>query len=202
MPLSTEEQISKCVDFLERRLLTRKPCFLGDLLDETFGKDLSYKSAYEIQRRLAGRMSTVLGPQVGYKIGATTPGMQKHLGVTTAMPGAMHESRMLTNSVAPDGTIEPLVLNRKDFNGPSVECEITMRLGKDLDARRGKQVGLQDVFDAVSEFYASAELVDDRYGGDTAGEANWQRDGMQPIMVADNCGLLLLSQGMCRFHLT
>ncbi|KXS20789.1 hypothetical protein M427DRAFT_51753 [Gonapodya prolifera JEL478] len=199
MSTPPQTRIDECVDFLYNAHTTRSPCFLGDILDMPFAKDLTYSEAYEIQRRLSSRQSTCLGPVVGYKVGATTPGMQRHLHVTHPMPGAMHASRVIAcdQGAATSGTSNastiPLALSRSSFNGPSVECEVLVQLGDTpLDARghlpgsNAPQLSLEEVLASLDAVWTSAELVDDRYGGDVAGEDNWKRQGMQPIMVADS----------------
>ncbi|KAI9003053.1 hypothetical protein DFJ74DRAFT_695673 [Hyaloraphidium curvatum] len=180
---ASEDRVSHCAAFLLDAHLSRVPCFLGDLIDEPYARGLTYAEAYEVQRRLHDRLAETLGPVAGLKVGATTPGMQKHLHVSHPMPGTMHASRMI-EWPGKDG--EPLRLERAKFNGPSVECEITVRVGPaGLDAR-GKALSLEEVLAALDTVHASAELVDDRYGGDRMGEDNWKREGMQAIMVADS----------------
>ncbi|KAJ3341790.1 hypothetical protein HDU93_004174 [Gonapodya sp. JEL0774] len=151
---------------------------------------------YEIQRLLGARMTPKLGNVVGFKVGATTPGMQRHLHVSYPMPGVMHESRVFAcESLDSECTTAvPLALSRASFNGPSVECEILVRLGpKPLDARGrwdpsvpDRRLTLEEVLASLEAVWTAAELVDDRYGGDIAGEDNWKRDGMQPVMTASD----------------
>ncbi|MFL5254246.1 MAG: 2-keto-4-pentenoate hydratase [Rhodopila sp.] len=91
-------------------------------------------------------------PPRGFKIGATGRRMQEYLGIDAPIAGFMqsrdvHMSRAL---IPFDGLIQP-----------GVECEVAVRLCADLPAG---PCSLERALDAVGEFVAGIELVEDRYG--------------------------------------
>ncbi|MDE2007112.1 MAG: fumarylacetoacetate hydrolase family protein [Rhodospirillales bacterium] len=101
------------------------------------------------QRALAALMGA--DPPAGFKIGATAKRMQDYLGLTGPAAGfipatALHETGA--------------TLRFADFHRPGVECEIAVRLARDLppgpcDAARAA--------DAVGELFAAIEVVENRY---------------------------------------
>ena len=109
---------------------------------------------YAIQHRLHHFLSEAgEGPVTGHKIGCTTLVMRQKLGIDQPCAGAIHGRRVLgdggTWSVA--GRIKP-----------SVECEIAVRLARDLPAIAGHYTA-DSVHAAVGACMASIELCDDRY---------------------------------------
>ncbi len=109
---------------------------------------------YAIQHRLHHLLSEAgEGPVTGHKIGCTTLVMRQKLGIDQPCAGAIHGRRVLgdggTWSVA--GRIKP-----------SVECEIAVRLARDLPAIAGHYTA-DSVRGAVGACMASIELCDDRY---------------------------------------
>jgi len=93
------------------------------------------------------------GRRVGYKIGCTTPVMQAMLEIDHpcaggVLAGAVHERR---------ATIAGAQLVR-----PGVECEIALRLGRDLAAADAPHCA-ETVADAVDACMAAIEIVEDRY---------------------------------------
>ena len=91
-------------------------------------------------------------PPPGFKIGATGSRMQAYLGLTEPAAGFM-ESRYLYGS----GVELPF----EQFVNPGVECEVVVRLGRDLPAGpcTPEQAGA-----AVGEVMAGIEIVENRYG--------------------------------------
>ncbi len=109
---------------------------------------------YEIQHRLHRLLSEAgEGPVAGQKIGCTTLVMRQKLGIDQPCAGGIHAHRVLrdggTWSVA--GRIKP-----------SVECEIAVRLARDLPGVAGHYTA-DSVRTAVAACMASIELCDDRY---------------------------------------
>ena len=102
---------------------------------------------YAIQHALHG----LLGPVAGYKIGCTTPVMQKYLGIDHPCAGGIFADSIHTS---------PAVLKHRNFRRVGVECEIAVRLDRDLPAGPYSR---ESVADAVGECMAAIELVDDRY---------------------------------------
>jgi 2-keto-4-pentenoate hydratase len=103
-----------------------------------------------VQRALARALAA--DPPAGFKIGATAKRMQDYLGLSGPaagfMPGTgLHESGAL--------------LRFADFHKPGVECEVAVRLARDLppgpcDAATAAA--------AVGTFFAAIEVVENRYG--------------------------------------
>lgn len=125
-------------------------------------------AAYQVQAALHERLEPTLGPRVGYKIGCTTPVMQQYLGIPSpcsagVFAGGVHESGA--------------VLAFDDFRRVGVECEIAVRLGRDLPAG-GAPFTAETVRDAVAAYMAAIEIVDDRY-------ADW-RSTDTPTLIADD----------------
>ena len=91
-------------------------------------------------------------PPPGFKIGATGSRMQAYLGLTEPAAGFM-EARALYGSGA--------VLEFSRFVNPGVECEVVVRLGRDLPAGPCTQ---EQAGAAVGEVMAGIEVVENRYG--------------------------------------
>jgi 2-keto-4-pentenoate hydratase len=106
-------------------------------------------AGYAIQRRLAEAMKAM--PPAGFKIGATTAQMQQYLGVSGPTAGFVPQAGVHADGVS---------LHFADFVRPGVECEIGVRLGRDLPAGPCTP----DVAGAaVAECYAAIEIVENRY---------------------------------------
>ena len=107
-------------------------------------------AGYALQRRIADRLGAV--PPAGFKIGATTRQMQTYLGLDGPAAGFVPAT-----SLRPDGA----ALRFADFVAPGVECEVAVRLGRDLPpgpcTRDQAAAAVEAVFPAI-------EIVDRRYG--------------------------------------
>jgi 2-keto-4-pentenoate hydratase len=88
----------------------------------------------------------------GFKIGASGQRMQAYLGVSTPIAGFMRQQDVF------HGTAE---LAFADTVNPGVECEVAVRLGRDLPVG---PCSLAQALDAVDGFFAGIELVENRYG--------------------------------------
>lgn len=123
--------------------------------------------AYVVQRALS-EISTDEGAKAraGWKIGATTPGMQEYLGVDGPAFG-----RIRASDVHRDGA----ALAASDFCNPGIECEIAVRIGRDtgdvLPTREGIAACIAAVLPAI-------EIVENRYGDFLARGA--------PTLIADD----------------
>ncbi len=102
------------------------------------------------QRALARRMGA--DPPAGFKIGATARRMQDYLGLTGPAAGFMAAAGVHPSGVA---------LRLADFTRPGVECELAVRLARDLPP--GPCTPAQAAA-AVGELMAGIELVENRYG--------------------------------------
>ena len=111
-------------------------------------------AAYAVQDVLHAALTAAgYGALAGYKIGCTTPVMQRFLGIPNPCAG---------------GVFAPTVQNREagfrhsDFLHVGVECEIAVRLRQDLPATR-PPYDRHSVAAAVGACMAAIEVVDDRY---------------------------------------
>ncbi len=102
------------------------------------------------QYALAGRVGAT--NPAGFKIGATGKRMQEYLGLSGPAAGFVVSSGLLTSGAR---------LNFADFVRPGVECELAVRLARDLPAGPCTRV---QAAAAVGELMAGIELVDNRYG--------------------------------------
>ncbi len=102
---------------------------------------------YAAQLALATSLGAV--PPPGFKIGATAAGMQTYLGVSGPMAGFMPK-------ISPAGSSFAF----KDFIAPGVECEVALRLARDIAP--GK-ITRAEAAAAVAETFPAIEIVDNRY---------------------------------------
>jgi 2-keto-4-pentenoate hydratase len=91
-------------------------------------------------------------PPAGFKIGATGQRMQVYLGVDAPIAGFMRGEDLH------HGHAE---LRFADFIRPGVECEVAVRLGRDLPPG---PCSLEQALEAVGTFFAGIEIVENRYG--------------------------------------
>ncbi len=110
--------------------------------------------AYDVQERLKGQLRAKgYGTPCGYKIGCTTQVMQDYLEIDQPCAGGMFAPRLATDTMS-------LVL--ADHCRLGVECEIAVRLGRDLsagDAPHDRAAAMR----AISAWMPSLEIVEDRY---------------------------------------
>ncbi|MBL6931988.1 MAG: fumarylacetoacetate hydrolase family protein [Rhodospirillales bacterium] len=108
------------------------------------------------------------GRIVGYKIGCTTPTMQRIVGVPNPTFGGI-----LDVNVSHDyGTYA-----FKNFQKVGIECEIAVRLSSDLPAS-GAPYDRPAIEAAVGSCMAAIEVVDNRYGDYLSIQA--------PVLIADD----------------
>src|SRR3984893_11675392 len=79
---------------------------------------------YRIQEAVRELLAADFGALVGYKIGCTSPVMQEYLGIPHPCGGSVFAKGVHSSGVS---------LNAKDFVRVGVECEIAVRLARDLD---------------------------------------------------------------------
>ncbi len=110
--------------------------------------------AYAVQARLhALQEAAGLGARIGWKIGCTTPVMQRYMGIDHPCAGGLFTGGMAEQA------------GRYDFDGfcrVGVECEIVVRLGANLTPT-GAPYTRESVAGAVSACMAGIEVVDDRF---------------------------------------
>jgi len=134
-------------------------------------KDIAPRSeadGYRIQDALHGLLSADLGAMAGYKIGCTSAVMQQYLNIPHPCGGGVFEKGVHQSGIS---------LRAKDFVRVGVECEIAVRLARDLSPSEAPFTA-EWVAESVEAYLPAIEIVDDRY-------ENWQTLGA-PTLVADD----------------
>jgi 2-keto-4-pentenoate hydratase len=148
-PAEPADALDAAVEILFAARSRARP--IGDLPEGLRPRDLD--ECYRLQDRLNLRLAASgLGEPVGYKIGCTTSVMQSYLGIAHPCAG-----RMFASSVRRSGA----VFRREALCRPGVECEIAVRLRRDMGPGRVYSAG--DCADHVEAAMAAIELVDDRW---------------------------------------
>ncbi|MBS0531384.1 MAG: hydratase, partial [Proteobacteria bacterium] len=80
---------------------------------------------YRVQDAVHDILTASAGRLAGYKIGCTSPVMQQYLGIPHPCGGGVFASGIHASGAN---------LHHRDFVRVGVECEIAVRLGRDLDA--------------------------------------------------------------------
>jgi len=96
-------------------------------------------------------LSARLGPRIGWKIGCTTPVMQRFLGIPEPCEGGVFQANVRTSPAR-----FPAAAHRRI----GVECEIAVRIGRDLPPGEHGRAALES---AVAAVLPAVEVVDDRY---------------------------------------
>jgi len=123
---------------------------------------------YRIQNAVHDLLSADFGALVGYKIGCTSAVMQQYLNIPHPCGGGVFAKGVHESGAS---------LSAADFVRVGVECEIAVRLARDLLPSEAPFTA--DAVGRVIESYLPAiEIVDDRY-------ADWQTIGA-PTLVADD----------------
>jgi 2-oxo-3-hexenedioate decarboxylase/2-keto-4-pentenoate hydratase len=111
------------------------------------------RAAYAVQDALHPLLAGALGAVAGHKIGCTTPVMQAFLRIPNPCAGAVFEQTVRTS---------PARIRHAQFLHVGVECEIVVRLGRDLTPGQAP-FDRESVAGAVAACMAGMEIVDDRY---------------------------------------
>lgn len=108
------------------------------------------EAGYALQKEVALRLGGL--PPAGFKIGATTKQMQAILGLSGPAGGFVPKAGLRTT---------PATARHADFVNPGVECEVGLRLARDIAPGpcTRDQAG-----EAVGEIFAAMEIVENRYG--------------------------------------
>jgi 2-oxo-3-hexenedioate decarboxylase/2-keto-4-pentenoate hydratase len=123
---------------------------------------------YRIQAAVHDILAAERGRLAGYKIGCTSAVMQQYLGIPHPCGGGVFASGVHASGAA---------LKHGDFVRVGVECEIAVRLGRDLDASAAPFTA-DTVALAIDAYHPAIEIVDDRY-------ADWQTIGA-PTLISDD----------------
>ena len=109
--------------------------------------------AYAAQAALCELWGERLGPVAGLKIATTTKVMQALMGIDHPCMGTIFAGRVYAS---------PAAIAKADFINVRIECELAVRLGRDLPPA-GAPYGRESVRGAVSEVMAAFELIEDRF---------------------------------------
>ncbi len=123
---------------------------------------------YRIQRAVHDLLLPYAGAMVGYKIGCTSAVMQQYLNIPHPCGGGVFAKGVHDSGVE---------LPAGDFVRVGVECEIAVRLGRDLPPSQAPFTAAT-VADAIEAYHPAIEIVDERY-------VDWQSIGA-PTLVADD----------------
>jgi len=108
--------------------------------------------AYAAQAALCELWGPKLGPIAGLKVATTTKVMQQLMGIDHPCMGTIFAGRVYA---------APATITKADFVNVRVECELAVRLGRDL-LPTGAPFTRESVRPAVSEVMAAFELIEDR----------------------------------------
>jgi 2-keto-4-pentenoate hydratase len=109
-----------------------------------------------VQRAVAELLGvTAIG---GFKIGATGRRMQGYLSIDHPCAGFMSPADLHASGAA---------LTFASFRNMAVECELAVRLGRDLPVGPCDPAAARD---AVAELFAAIEIVENRYGAPPIGD--------------------------------
>lgn len=140
---------------------------IDELPEEIRPPDLM--AAYQVQAALRRKlMRQRPGPQIGWKIGCTTPVMQNYLRIPHPCAGALYRGSVYRNQAT---------LHAADFMTLGLECEIAVQLNRDLP-HQGDMFARADVASAVGAVMASIEIVEHRFTD--------FRKASTPSLVADD----------------
>src|SRR4030088_689288 len=133
-------------------------------------------AGYQIQRAVHDLLLPQTGALVGYKIGCTSAVMQQYLDIPHPCGGGVFAKGVHDSGAA---------LRASDFVRVGVECEIAVKLARDLPASEAPFTA-EWVAEAIEAYLPAIEIVDDRY-------ADWQTFGA-PTLVGHaffgaGCGL-------------
>ena len=123
---------------------------------------------YRIQGAVHELLSADFGARIGYKIGCTSVVMQQYLDIPHPCSGGV-----FAKGVHESGAL----LSAKDFVRVGVECEIAVRLARDLVPTEAPFTA-EWVAEAIEAYHPAIEIVDDRY-------VKWETMGA-PTLVADD----------------
>jgi 2-oxo-3-hexenedioate decarboxylase/2-keto-4-pentenoate hydratase len=123
---------------------------------------------YRIQDAVHKLLAAELGALIGYKIGCTSPVMQQYLDIPHPCGGGVFAKGVFDSGAS---------LSTADFVCVGVECEIAVKLARDL-ALTEQPFTAEWVAESIEAYLPAIEIVDDRY-------VDWQTLGA-PTLVADD----------------
>jgi 2-keto-4-pentenoate hydratase len=112
----------------------------------------NFDDAYAAQEALVALWEKRLGPVGGRKIAVTTKVMQELMGIDHPCGGMIFASRIHTS---------PATIAKADYVNVRIECELAVRLGRDLV--KGRSAYTRDSVRAgIAEIMPAFELIEDR----------------------------------------
>jgi 2-oxo-3-hexenedioate decarboxylase/2-keto-4-pentenoate hydratase len=145
-----------------RRNRTPLPPLAGDAAPRTEAE------GYRIQDAVHELLAADYGARAGYKIGCTSPVMQQYLDIAHPCGGGVFANGVHQSGVS---------LSAADFVRAGIECEIAVRLARDLSATEAPFTA-EWVAESIEAYLPAIEIVDDRY-------VKWETLGA-PTLVADD----------------
>ena len=125
-------------------------------------------AGYRTQRAVHDLLLPQYGAIVGFKIGCTSAVMQQYLDIPHPCSGGVFAKGVHDSGVS---------LRAADYVRVGVECEIAVRLGRDLASSQAPFTA-DRVAPAIEAYLPAIEIVDDRY-------VDWQTLGA-PTLIADD----------------
>jgi len=123
---------------------------------------------YRIQRAVHDLLLPQTGALVGYKIGCTSAVMQEYLDIPHPCAGGVFAKGVHDSGAK---------LRHGDYVRVGVECEIAVRLARNLSPGEGPFTA-EWMMEAIEAYHPAIEIVDDRY-------VKWETMGA-PTLVADD----------------
>src|SRR5258707_14307486 len=125
-------------------------------------------AGYRIQRAVHDLLLPQVGAMVGYKIGCTSAVMQEYLDIPHPCGGGVFAKGVHESGAR---------LRFKDYVRVGVECEIAVRLARNLLPSEAPFTA-EWVMEAIEAYHPAIEIVDDRY-------VKWETMGA-PTLIADD----------------
>jgi len=123
---------------------------------------------YKVQRAVHDLLLPQVGSLVGYKIGCTSAVMQEYLDIPHPCGGGVFAKGVHESGAK---------LRFKDYVRVGVECEIAVRLARNLSPSEAPFTA-EWVMEAIEAYHPAIEIVDDRY-------VKWETMAA-PTLVADD----------------
>ncbi len=150
MQNTAQRTAERAAALLMEQRLSGQP--IGPLPADLAPRDMT--ECYAIQSALNEMLTSAgHGKVVGHKIGCTTPVMQAFVQIDHPATGRVFDKTVMQGHGA---------VSRKSFVKIGIECEVAVRLAKDLPPR-AQAYTRPEVEAAVGEVMVGMELVDERY---------------------------------------
>jgi 2-keto-4-pentenoate hydratase len=115
--------------------------------------DLNIQDAYQIQKTYTNLRSSTEGGFAGYKIAYSTKVMQDRIGAKEPVYGRIFSDGVLTS---------PTSLAKSNFVRLGIECEVAIRIGRNLDGSNRGPFTREEVLDAIESLSIAFEIIDSR----------------------------------------